>query len=171
LDEPGASVRYGSVIAAPVVGNIFRDSLRYLGVKPQYSPETLEKMAAESVTVPDVLNRKAAEALKLLKQNQIPYRTIGEGDLVYDQVPKAGTTIARGVKVILYLDPEAKYQSNVTKVAVPELRGLNLLKVEQILAELGLKSQTAGAGRVVSQSPAAGTIVDYGSVIQVELKE
>jgi stage V sporulation protein D (sporulation-specific penicillin-binding protein) len=167
LDEP-VGVHYGSVIAAPVVGNIFRDSLRYLGVKPQYSPETLEKMAADSVTVPDVSGMKVAEAVKLLKQNQIPYRTIGEGNLVYDQVPKSGTAIAQGTKVILYLDPEAKYQSNLTKVAVPELRGLNTVKAEQILAELGLKLQAERVGAVVSQTPEAGSIVNYGSIVTVE---
>jgi stage V sporulation protein D (sporulation-specific penicillin-binding protein) len=170
LDEPGSSVRYGSVIAAPFVGNIFRDSLRYLGVKPQYSPDTLEKMAAESVTVPDLLNMKLEAAGKLLKQKQIPYRLIGKGDLVYDQVPRAGTAIVQGAKVILYLDPEAKYQSNVTKVAVPELKGLTLQKAEQILAELGLKIQTEGDGKVASQSPEAGAIVDYGSVVRAQLK-
>jgi stage V sporulation protein D (sporulation-specific penicillin-binding protein) len=170
LDEPGSSIKYGGVIVAPVVGNIFRDALRYLGVKPQYPPETLEKMAAESVTVPDVLNKKAAEAVKLLKQNQIPYRMIGEGDLIYDQVPKAGTTVAQGTKVILYLNPEAKYQTDITKVAIPELKGLNTTKAEQILTELGLKLQSEGAGTVVSQSPEAGAIVDYGSIVTVELK-
>jgi stage V sporulation protein D (sporulation-specific penicillin-binding protein) len=170
LDEPGSTIKYGGVIAAPVVGNIFRDALRYLGVKPQYGPEAMAKMAADSVTVPQVLNLSVGAGLKLLKKLQIQYQLVGTGELIYDQVPKAGTAINRGTKVVLYLDPESKFSSNTTKVVIPELKGLTNLKGEQILNELGLKLQTDDSGVIISQTPAAGTIVDYGSTVRVELK-
>jgi stage V sporulation protein D (sporulation-specific penicillin-binding protein) len=38
LDEPGSDVKYGGVIAAPVAASIIRDTLRYMGIKPQYQP-------------------------------------------------------------------------------------------------------------------------------------
>ncbi|HYH03802.1 MAG TPA: PASTA domain-containing protein, partial [Bacillota bacterium] len=90
--------------------------------------------------------------------------------VVYDQVPKAGATVNRGAKIIMYLDPEAKYFSNSTKVVVPELKGLTNDKGEQILTELGLKLQAEGVGTIIRQIPAPGTIVDYGSAIRVEMK-
>lgn len=170
LDEPGSPIKYGGTIAAPVVGNIFRDALRYLGVKPQYDAEMLKKIEAESVVIPDVLNLKVEEALKILRQKQIPYQVIGQGELIYDQVPKAGTTVNRGAKVLLYLDPEAKFDTHTTKVLVPELKGLTNAKGEQILTELGLKLQVEGVGTITRQIPAPGTIVDYGSTVRAELK-
>jgi stage V sporulation protein D (sporulation-specific penicillin-binding protein) len=170
LDEPGSTIKYGSVIAAPVVGNIFRDALRYLGVKPQYGPEVMAKMEAESVVTPQLLNLSVKEGIKRLKEQQIAYQLIGSGELIYDQVPKGGTAINRGTKVILYLDPESKFISNTTKVVVPELRGLSNLKGEQILTELGLKLQADGGGTIIKQTPASGTIVDFGGTVRVELK-
>jgi stage V sporulation protein D (sporulation-specific penicillin-binding protein) len=170
LDEPGSTIKYGGVIAAPVAGNIFRDALRYLGVKPQYGPEVLAKMAAESVVTPQVINLAVNEGIKRLKKQGVNYQLIGSGEMIYDQVPKAGTVINRETKVILYLDPESKFISNTTKVLVPELKGLNNTKGEQILVELGLKLQADGGGTIISQTPAAGAIVDFGSTVKVELK-
>lgn len=109
LDEPGSAIKYGGVIAAPVVGNIFRDALRYLGVKAQFDSEILQKLSEESVVVPDVLNQSVAEATKRLKATGLDYRMIGEGRAIVDQIPKSGATINRGAKILLYLDPEARY--------------------------------------------------------------
>jgi stage V sporulation protein D (sporulation-specific penicillin-binding protein) len=170
LDEPGSVIKYGGVIAAPVVGNIFRDALRYLGVKPQYGPDVLAKMAAETVEVPRVLNLKVSEGIKLLKKAQMVYQLIGSGEVIYDQVPTAGAIVDRGTKVILYLDPKSQFIANTTKVVTPELKGLTNAKARQILAELGLKLQTEGEGIISSQTPAPGTIVDYGSAIRANVK-
>lgn len=41
LDEPQKNNQYGSVIAAPVVGNILADILPYLGFEPNYTEEQL----------------------------------------------------------------------------------------------------------------------------------
>ena len=41
LDEPQKNNQYGSVIAAPVVGNILADILPYLGFEPSYTEEEL----------------------------------------------------------------------------------------------------------------------------------
>lgn len=109
LDEPGSAIKYGGVIVAPVVGNIFRDALRYLGVKAQFDSEILQKLSEESVVVPDVLSHSVAEATKRLKAKGLDYRIIGEGKVIFDQIPKSGATINRGAKILLYLDPEARY--------------------------------------------------------------
>jgi stage V sporulation protein D (sporulation-specific penicillin-binding protein) len=170
LDEPGSTIKYGGTIAAPVVGNIFRDALRYLGVKPQYEPEILAQKAADSVVVPQVMHLPVKEGIEKLKRMQIAYQLIGSDELIYDQVPKAGTVINRRTKVILYLDQGSKFIGTTTKVVVPELQGLSNLKGEQILSELGLKLQAEGSGVIIGQTPAAGAIVDFGSAVRVELR-
>jgi stage V sporulation protein D (sporulation-specific penicillin-binding protein) len=170
LDEPSCPVKYGGVIAAPVVGGIFRDSLRYLGVKPVFEPQTLDKLNAEEVIVPNLLNRPIAEALAILHKNRVSYRLIGKGSFVYDQVPKPGIKIKRQSKVLIYFDPEEKYQSGKVKLLLPNLHGLSVAKVEQMLNELGLNLKALGNGIATEQHPPAGTVVESGSVINVLFK-
>lgn len=170
LDEPNCPVKYGGVIAAPVVGGIFRDSLRYLGVKPVFEPQVLEKLSAEEVIVPNLLNRPIAEALALLQKSKVNYRLIGKGSFVYDQVPKPGVKIKRQTKVLIYFDPEEKYQTGRVKLLLPNLQGLSVSKVEQLLSELGLKVSVQGDGIAVRQEPSSGTVVETGSTISVMFK-
>jgi stage V sporulation protein D (sporulation-specific penicillin-binding protein) len=170
MDEPNCPITYGSVIAAPVVGNIFRDSLRYLGVKPKFEPEVLEKISSEEVIVPNLLYQPLEEAIKLLKKDQINYRLMGQGDFVFDQMPRPGVKINRNSKILLYFDPEEKYLLQGEKALVPNFSGFSLRKVDQIVKEIGLKLEAAGTGMAVSQDPPPGTMVEYGSRIQVFFK-
>lgn len=170
LDEPSCPVKYGGVIAAPVVGSIFRDSLRYLGVKPVFEPQVLAKLTEEEVIVPNLLNRPIAEALSLLQKSRISYRLIGRGSFVYDQVPKPGVKINRQTKILIYFDPEEKYQSGKIKLILPDLRGLSNSKAEQLLSELGLGMEAQGNGVAVEQDPPRGTVVESGSKIKVLFK-
>jgi len=171
LDEPGSNIKYGGVISAPVVGNIFRDALRYLGVKPQLEPDTVAKIEEETVTVPQVLNQRVVEATQQLKRVGLDYRIIGEGNVVFEQVPKGGTSAQRGTKVLLYLNPEAKYTNHRTdKVVVPDLQGLSSAQCESILGQLGLRMQGSGSGVVVNQSPESGKLIDYGGTVTVTFR-
>jgi stage V sporulation protein D (sporulation-specific penicillin-binding protein) len=169
LDEPGVPVRFGGVIAAPVVGNIFKDALRYLGVKPRYEPEVTEKISSEEVVVPNIQNMPIADALAILKKKQIAYRFIGNGSYVFDQVPKSGATINRNSKVIIYFDPEEQYQFKElsSRIVLPNFQGLSLRKANQILTDMGLKLEAKGTGVAIQQEPPPGTVLEHGSTVKV----
>lgn len=171
LDEPNSQITYGGVIAAPVVGNIFRDTLRYLGVRPQYDSEMLEELEQDKVLVPNILNLPVSEAAKTLRRAGLDYRLIGEGQVVYEQVPKSGVSIPKGTKIIIYLDANAKYTKGNTKILLPDLHGLSIEKCQQILGELGLKLEASGNGYLVNQTPAAGKMVDFGSTVKANFNE
>ena len=170
LDEPNAGVNYGGVIAAPVVGNIFRDVLRYLGVKPHYDETVLTKQAETEVVVPELLKKPLSEALAILRQEELGYRLLGKGELVYNQIPRAGTKISKGTKILLYLDPLEKEKFQDGKVIIPDLQGLTLVKVKQVLNNFGLQVVAQGDGVVVSQSVVAGMAVARGTVVKVILE-
>ncbi len=104
LDEPNSPIRYGGVIAAPVMGNIFRDVLRYLKVKPKYEAEMLEQIIAKEKLVPDISGRPLAEAISLLRKAKLEYRIVGTGKRVYDQLPKPGFKIPETTQIILYTE-------------------------------------------------------------------
>lgn len=170
LDEPNCPITYGGVIAAPVVGNIFRDTLRYLGVKPKFEPEVLERISSEEIIIPNVLYLPINEALAVLKKNNIGYRLMGQGSFIYDQIPRPGSKINRDAKVLLYFDPEEKYNFQGGKVVIPNFQGLSLRKVEELLTGMGLKLEAAGSGVAVSQAPSPGTAVEPGVRVQVTFK-
>ena len=156
------------MIAAPVVGNIFRDTLRYLNIRPKYEPEILEKIASEEVIVPNILNMPAGEATELLRRREIQFRLIGKGSYVFDQIPKPGAKINRNTKILIYFDPEEQYnpQGN-NKLILPNFQGCSLRKVDEILSEMGLKLEARGTGIAVSQNPSPGIIVEPGSLIRI----
>jgi len=171
LDEPGSPITYGGVIAAPVVGNIFRDTLRYLNVQPKYEPETLEKITNEEIVVPNILNMPIGEATGLLKRKEIQFRFIGQGSYVFDQLPKPGARINRNTKILIYFDPEEHYNLKISnKLVLPNFQGCSLRKVDEILNEMGLKLEAKGTGMAVSQIPPAGTVVEPGRSIQIIFK-
>ena len=171
LDEPGGPVTYGGVIAAPVLGNIFRDTLRYLNVQPRFEPEQLEKLSSDEILVPNILNMPIAEAEQLLRSRQIDYRLMGRGSYVFDQVPKPGARIKKDSKILIYFDPEEHYNyNNSGKVVLPNFQGYTLRKVDQILTEMGLVLEARGMGVAVAQNPAPGTAVEYGSTVRIDFK-
>lgn len=101
VDEPTSAVRYGSVVAAPYVGNVFAAVLPYLEVEPVY---TEEEQKNKTVTVPDLagLSRENAEAL--LRDTPFAVRFEGEGDTVCAQLPRAGTSVSEtGATLVLTL--------------------------------------------------------------------
>ncbi len=173
LDEPGSPITYGGVIAAPVVGNIFRDALRYLNVSPKYEPEILEKITSDEVMVPNILNMPVGEAVALLQKKEIQYRFIGKGSYVFDQIPKPGARINRNTKILIYFEPEEQYnfngsnRSNKLVQPLPNFQGCSLRKANEILNEMGLKLEAKGSGIAISQNPPPGTVVESGRIVQI----
>ena len=171
LDTPSnASGVYisGGQMAAPVVGRMMADILPYLGVEPDLS---LEEAANMDVTMPALSGLRLHEAVKRLADCGLRYRTIGSGEAVTGQLPRAGVAIAGGTQVILYLDAEASAELET----VPDLNGLSYQQARDTLSYYGLYIRTASPVTdaenqlVSSQSIAAGTALEHGSVITVSL--
>ncbi|MBR7163541.1 MAG: PASTA domain-containing protein [Clostridia bacterium] len=171
LDEPSNGQYYGGAIAAPVVGKILEDTLRYMGVEPQYTEE--EKQNLE-VFVPDVKGLSKDNAIKNLKNENLTYRIIGNGSTVLSQMPKTGSTLPTGSVVILYTE------ENATQVSiVPDVRNLSLSEAQARLAENRLNMNITGAGATGnssnltvanSQYPLPGAQVEEGTVVEVEFR-
>lgn len=167
IDEPTGYLHQGSQIAAPVVRNIIEDSLRYMGVEPQFTAEELETMLA---TVPEVRGLSVSDAKKQLTQAGFGTIVVGDGDTVADQLPKPSASLSKQSNVIIYTEgAEAK------KVIVPDLTGLNMAQVKEKLKGLGLNLEILGAATedmknapAVRQDPAAGTEVTPATTVRVE---
>ncbi len=169
LDQPEIGMPYyGGTIAAPVVKSILEETLRYLGVEPQYSEE--EKKYAE-IEVPDISGRTTEEAARILKEVGFEIRTKGSGGIVTDQIPKAHTKMAAGASVVAYMEGTAAERT----VTVPDVLGMSASEASSTLRDYGLNARIKGvSGEGVAicagQSPESGTIVEPGTVVTIDFR-
>lgn len=171
LDEPEGGQYFGGVIAAPVVGNIMNDTLQYLNVERTLSSEELENA---DVAVPELTDKSRADAVQKLSAEGFKAYVVGDGQNVVKQVPKAGTRLQKGATVLIYTT-----DSEPQMVTVPSVIGQSLLSANSTVVSSGLNFKISGAGRMLSdggqtaavkQEPAAGSVVERGSVVYVEFR-
>jgi stage V sporulation protein D (sporulation-specific penicillin-binding protein) len=172
VDEPTVGSRYGSTAAAPYVGNVMEQILPYLGVEAVYSDAELEKMA---ITVPNLNYWSVALASNYLDSLGISYEFVGDGNYITSQIPASGTAMEKANGHVILYTGKQKPQETVT---VPNLIGKTAVAANSMVINAGLnikiegtKNYLSGTGAtVVSQSPAAGTVVSRGEVVTVTFR-
>ena len=92
VDEPQGYVYYGSIVAAPYVGEIFS------ALFSQYDVPTSGETAKAEVVMPDITDLSFSDAAALLKKSGLDYEYAGTGKVVY-QLPAAGAKIEEGALV------------------------------------------------------------------------
>lgn len=167
LDSPGNTGYYisGGVMAAPVVRDIFSDTLQYLGIQPDY---TDVDMSMVNVEMPDVSGMDEQQAEQALAAKSLVYVIVGNGETVTGQIPAAGAALPGNSKVILYMGEEVP----TDKVTIPNLIGMTPAQANAAIVNSGLYLQFKGSksanARVTSQSLIAGAQVARGTLITVE---
>jgi stage V sporulation protein D (sporulation-specific penicillin-binding protein) len=169
VDAPQGYPYYGGTVAAPGVREILKDSLRYMNVPMNGEAKESASDDADTVLVPDLVNLPMTDALNSLKQRGLNAKVEGQGDLVWQQTPKARTRIARGSQIIVYLSPYTGADAD-TEVTVPDLAGKSMKEVAKILADLSLHLTPEGYGISCEQSPPAGKVISTGSTIKVKFQ-
>ena len=158
----------GGVMAAPVVRDIFADTLLYLGVQPDY---TNVDMSTVNVQMPDVRDLNAQEAAAVLAEQSLTCVTVGEGGTVTGQIPGPGELLPGNSKVILYMGEPVP----TDYVTVPNLKGMSESRARSVMADSGLYLQTKGSTSkwavITDQDLKAGTEVARGSTVTVELTD
>lgn len=143
----GKIARYGGIVAAPVVREIARFALPYLGVPPSPGAPYLDRNDADKARLLDEQRLAAARksADQLVAQNQAA--VLPPPAAAVDQ-----PTLAQGL------------------VRVPDLLRLPMRTARQTLARSGLGMEARGSGIGVTQGPLAGAIVRKGTIVQVAFK-
>ncbi len=170
LDQPPVGATYyGGLIAAPVVKNILEESLQYLGVEPEYTQEELDRI---DITVPDITGKTRKEAELILKEVGVNISFRGTGDTVLDQVPKPYSKLARESKVVAYTEGEESKKS----VTIPDVVGCSASEANKGITNAGLNVRIKGLSNVQGiaicseQSPAAGTVVEPGTIVTLDFR-
>ena len=172
VDEPSYGSYYGGAVVAPVVGKILEDTLKYLGIEPQY---TTEEKTTIDISVPDVEGLDVSIAKKRLTDMGLKFTIIGGGEKVVNQMPASNASLNAGSVVVLYTESTTTEET----VTVPDVKNKSLARVKSILSSAGLNLSIVGAGATGSdsdrtvaekQTPEAGALVARGSIIQVEFR-
>ena len=165
LDDPNnAHTDYSSILAAPVVGNIISEIAPYLGI----ATDGIDR-SQNTVKVPNLVGKEWSNAQVSLNTKGLKHQLVeSESDqtaaVVTYQYPNAGATVASGTTIYLYTDT---YSGSHTEV--PDVSGKSADFARQMLTAAGLNCQVAGdsAGTVQSQSEAAGSSVQKGTVVTI----
>lgn len=96
VDEPDSYAYYGSIVAAPYVGQVFKKIFDYKNIAP-----VLDAPAAEYVDMPLLSGMTTTEAAAVLKNLGLLYELSGEGETVADSLPIPGTKVEKGDVVII----------------------------------------------------------------------
>ena len=174
LDEPskwtGTYVSGGNMVA-PVASSVMGEILPYLGIEPSY---TAEELVGADKTVPNVVGLSKDAATERLSANGFSFRTVGSGDTVTDQTPAGGAIVPNSAEIILYLGAE----KSTDKCIVPNVVGDSAATANQKIVNAGLIMGVSGATnassstvRAISQSIAAGTEVEAGTVVRVQFSD
>ena len=100
VDEPSAGAYYGSVVAAPYGKQIFEGIFKHLNVQPINLEEDLKKVE-KTIEMPNLIGKSLTEACALLSKLGLQYEIDGEGGIVKNQLPPAGTMMFKDANVIL----------------------------------------------------------------------
>jgi len=163
VDEPTTSVKYGSVVAAPYIGNLMGDILPYLGYK--------SSIPDEKVAVPDLVGKSVSDAKSILKESNISYEILGSGATVLAQTPSTGEISLSKTKILLFTEEQSDY------VTVESLCGLSLAEANKRLAKEGFNITLSGienaalaeGATVTEQSIPPGTVVRRGERITLRI--
>lgn len=173
VDEPDLSGgSYGSIVAAPYISNFLSVALPYLGYEPQY---TAQELASIDVGVANYVGMEVEDALLNITNRKLSFKRIGNGTTVVAQTPEGGSRLSTDSGVI-YLYTGETLPSDT--VVVPDVIGQTASACNKLIINSKLNIKIEGAtnynvgtgAQVISQSPAAGTMVAPGTIVTVEFR-
>ncbi len=170
VDDPQTASHFGSVVAAPYVAATLTEILPTLGIERQYTQEDSD---VRTTAVSNYTTWAVAEAKAAIEGKGLKCEVVGEGDVVTAQVPSAGSIIlAESGKVILYAG-DATPENNL--ITVPDLKGYGAEAANNVLVSYGFNVKIDGSvnqagASVVSQNPAPGESLPYGSVVTITVR-
>jgi cell division protein FtsI (penicillin-binding protein 3) len=147
IDEP-AGAYHGGDVAAPIFREVAEQILPGLGVMPDVETRSVPELVAQVNENPE----RAAKLRDEQAQNEQQRKAT---------LPTVDSNGGRGGEVVYAV---------ATKKAMlmPDLSGRSVRDVARTCAQLGLQVEAKGEGRVLKQTPSAGTEVSTGQLVYVD---
>ncbi|MEH7118695.1 penicillin-binding protein [Neobacillus vireti] len=151
----GMEAGQGAIPVSAIFNPVMKNSLHYLNIQPS----KLEVAAINKL--PKFIGDSVDETVKGLKSDGFEPIVLGSGDKVVGQLPKAGTTIMEGEKVIIQTDG---------KLTAPDMTGWSLRDVMKVANLADLKLTSKGKGFVTRQNIKPKEPLKSGDYLIVDLK-
>ena len=147
IDEP-AGAYHGGDVAAPVFREVAEQILPILGIEPDIETKSAPDLIAQVDKDPEGAEKLREEQTREQEERKATLPTVDSngahgGEVVYAPATRNG-------------------------IVMPDLRGRSVRDVARTCAQLGLRVETRGDGKVFKQSPAAGSEVSTGQRIYVD---
>lgn len=144
----------GSIPVSEIFDPVMKNSLQYLNIQPSKQ----EKAVANQL--PDLNGQSVNQTVNSFKQQGIETVVLGKGTKITAQLPKSGSTIIEGEKVIIQTDGD---------ITIPDMTGWSLRDVMKVAKLTGIKLTTSGNGYVVNQNMKSGAPIHKGDILTVDL--
>lgn len=148
VDEPNDSRAGGGKVAAPVFREVMLKSLRKLEISPNYLTTPVQIDAElpkiQMVEVPDIVGMKGVIAKEKIKNSGLEYEFIGDGAIIEQQIPAAGSLAHPGQSVYFITEKREN-------ISIPDLTGSALRDALEVTSLLGIKLQVEGSGYIYKQ--------------------
>ncbi|MCL1903868.1 MAG: penicillin-binding transpeptidase domain-containing protein [Oscillospiraceae bacterium] len=170
VDEPnpGGQPYYGSMVAAPVVSAVFKESFQHLEIYPQF---TAEEQALQDTVVPNLMGLSQIDAATKLNTLGLELRVIGSGARILRTVPNSGAQIRRGSTVVAYTE-----EQDLQTALVPDVvsNRMTVSQAVQAITDAGLNIRLVGGSIgnenavAVYMNVEAGEVLEIGTVVDVQ---
>lgn len=168
FDEPNNPRSHGGgAIVAPVVRNVLKEILPYLGIDTIYSEDDVRYM---DTLIPNVVGKTVEEAKAAMEEKGLKVRIIGDGDTVTGQIPSGARSEPKSSTVVMTTESGGE----VPMTTVPNLVGKSPTGVAAAVKDKNLNIRYSGTGYESSSGVAKtqdipeGSKVEQGTVITVE---
>ena len=93
----------------PIIKEVMNNTLKYLGVEPEYTAEAKSENVKNKVEVPDVRGLTIEEATKVLEEANLEANIdndveVEKGTVIKDMFPKPGVSVNEGSLISIYFD-------------------------------------------------------------------
>jgi len=151
----GVEAGQGAIPVSEIFNPVMKNSLNYLNIQPS----KLE--VAEINKLPKLVGEPVGDTVKSLQADGYEPIVLGNGQKVTGQLPKAGTTILEGEKVIIRTNGDLK---------APDMTGWSLRDVMKVANIANLKLSSKGKGYVTNQNLKPKEPLKSGDYLIVDLK-
>jgi penicillin-binding protein 2B len=145
----------GSIPVSMVFNSVMKNSLQYMNIEP------VKTKKAASIMLPNISKQTPDVAKKTLEELGLEVIVMGNGTKIIDQLPKKGSKVLEGEKIVLKTDGE---------LIMPDLTGWSLRDTIKVANLAALKLNPVGKGFVVKQNISPSTHIKEGEFLIVDFE-
>ena len=124
--------------------------------------DEVEKINDSKITINNYLNKDIKIVSEDLTKKGLNVITLGDGNKIIKQYPKANSTVIKGDKVFLL--------TNSDKIVMPDITGYSKIEVKILADILKLELKMQGNGYLISQSIKKDDLINENRILEVEFK-